>query len=243
MDCALVTGASKGIGRSIAVQLAQDHGLHVLVNYNSDEAGAIRTKETIQALGGSAEIIHFDVSAKNEVDQVLEEWQKNNPEKFIRVLVNNAGVTKDGWFMWMDEANWDKVVNVSLKGMYNVTQHVMRKMLHEKKGRIINISSLSGMKGVAGQANYSAAKAGMIGATKALAQEVARMNITVNAVAPGFVETEMIQGPEIDKYIRMIPAGRVAQPEEIAHLVSFLASDKAAYITGEAININGGIYS
>jgi 3-oxoacyl-[acyl-carrier protein] reductase len=243
MDCALVTGASKGIGRSIAVQLAKDQGLHVLVNYNSDLEGAEQTRKKIEADGGSAEIIHFDVSAKKNVDEVLDEWQKSNPEKFIRVLVNNAGVTKDGWFMWMDEANWDKVLNVSLKGMYNVTHHVLRKMLHEKKGRIVNISSLSGMKGVAGQANYSAAKAGMIGATKALAQEVARMNITVNAVAPGFVETDMLQGPEIDKYIRMIPAGRVAQPEEIAHLVSFLASDKAAYITGEAININGGIYS
>ena len=159
------------------------------------------------------------------------------------MLVNNAGITKDGLFMWMPEKDWDDVINISSKGMFNVTQKLIQQMLRKRQGRIINIASLSGLKGVPGQTNYSAAKGAMIGATKALAQEVAKRNITVNAVAPGFINSEMTEAFNKDEYIKMVPLNRFGNPEEVAHLVSFLASDKAAYITGEIININGGIYS
>jgi len=243
VQCALVTGASKGIGRAVAVQLAKDRGLHILINYASDTAAAQETQEAIREAGGSSELLKFEVQDKTAVDQVLAEWMENNPQKFIRVLVNNAGITKDGLFMWMPESDWDEVIAVSMKGMFNVTQQVIRPMLQKRSGRIINLTSLAGLKGVAGQTNYAAAKAGIVGATKALAQEVGKRNITVNAVAPGFINTGMIKTIDIEKYIPVIPLGRVGEPEEIAHLVSFLASEHAAYITGEVIHINGGLYS
>jgi 3-oxoacyl-[acyl-carrier protein] reductase len=241
--CALITGGSKGIGRAIAVQLAKDHGLHILINYASDSTAAAEVKEAIMGAGGSAELVRFKVQDKVETDAVLAAWQKNNPDSEIHVLINNAGITRDGLFMWMTEENWDDVIAVSLKGVFNVTQIVLRNMLLRKTGRIINITSISGLKGVPGQTNYSAAKAGIIGATKALAQEVAKMNITVNAVAPGFVNTQMIADIGMDKYLKAIPMGRVGEPEEVAHVVSFLASEKSSYITGEVINVNGGLYS
>lgn len=243
MNCALITGGSKGIGRAIALQLAKDHNLHILINYSSDTNTAQETLDKIRNEGGSGELLKFNVQDKSVVDASLAEWQAGNPEKFIRVLVNNAGITKDGLFMWMPETNWDDVIAVSLKGLFNVTQNVIRQMMKNKSGRIINISSISGLKGVPGQTNYSSAKAGIIGATKALAQEVAKMNITVNAVAPGFINTAMIKSIDMEKYIQVIPAGRVGEPEEVAHLVSFLASEKSSYITGEVINVNGGLYS
>ncbi len=228
---------------AIAVQLAKDHGLHILLNYASDNTAAAEVKEAIMGAGGSAELVRFKVQDKEETDAVLAAWQKNNPDSEIHVLVNNAGITRDGLFMWMTEENWDDVIAVSLKGMFNVTQSVLRNMLLRKTGRIINITSISGLKGVPGQTNYSAAKAGIIGVTKALAQEVAKMNITVNAVAPGFVNTQMIADIGMEKYLKAIPMGRVGEPEEIAHVVSFLASEKSSYITGEVINVNGGLYS
>jgi 3-oxoacyl-[acyl-carrier protein] reductase len=243
MNCALITGGSKGIGKAIAIQLAKDHNLHILVNYSTDNGSAEETRDNICREGGSCELLKFDVQDKSKVDEAILGWQEKNPEKFVSVLVNNAGVPKDGLFMWMPEADWDKVIGISLKGMYNVTQAVIKPMLHKRKGRIINIVSLSGLKGIPGQTNYSAAKAGMIGATKALAQEVAKRNVTVNAIAPGFVNTGMTANMDIEKYHQLIPMGRSGEPEEIAHLVSFIASDKASYITGEVININGGIYS
>lgn len=243
MNCALVTGGSKGIGRAIALQLAKDHNLHILINYSSDAKAAQETYDKICSEGGSSEVLKFNVQNKSEVDEVISAWQKNNPEKTIKVLVNNAGIAKDGLFMWMSENSWDEVIDVSLKGMFNVTQSVIGQMMQNKIGRIINIASISGLKGAAGQTNYSAAKAGVIGATKALAQEVARMNITVNAVAPGFIKTAMIENLDIKKYLSMIPMNRVGEPEEIAHLVSFLASAKASYITSEVISVNGGLYS
>ncbi|HVG42235.1 MAG TPA: 3-oxoacyl-ACP reductase FabG [Chitinophagaceae bacterium] len=241
MNCALITGASKGIGRAIALQLAKDHGLHILINYSSDTDAAKKTLEIICSVGGSGELIKFKVQDKSIVDEVMAEWQEKNTEHFIKVLVNNAGITKDGLFLWMPESNWDDVIAVSLKGMFNVTQNVIRQMMKNKYGRIINISSISGQRGIPGQTNYSTAKAGIIGATKALAQEVAKMNITVNAVAPGFIKTAMIKDIMPEKYMKTIPAGRVGEPEEVAHLVIFLASEKASYITGEVININGGL--
>ena len=243
MNCALITGGSKGIGRAIALQLSKDHGLHILINYSSDTKAAQETLDKICNEGGSGEILKFKVQVKPDVDNSIAAWQENNPDKFIRVLVNNAGITKDGLFMWMPETSWDEVIGVSLKGMFNVTQHVVRQMMRKKTGRIINISSISGLRGVPGQTNYSTAKAGIIGATKALAQELAKMNITVNAVAPGFINTEMIKSIDIEKYIKVIPAGRIGEPEEVANVVSFLASEKSSYITGEVINVNGGLYS
>ncbi len=243
MNCALITGASKGIGQAIALQIAKDHHLHILINYSSDNNAAQETLDKICSEGGGGELLKFKVEDKSEVDKAIAGWQKSNPEAFIKVLVNNAGITKDGLFMWMPESSWDDVIAVSLKGMFNVTQNVIRQMMRNKTGRIINISSISGMRGVPGQTNYSTAKAGIIGATKALAQEVAKMNITVNAVAPGFINTAMIENIDVEKYTKLIPAGRIGEAEEVAHLVSFLASEKSAYITGEVININGGLYS
>ena len=243
MNCALITGASKGIGRAIALQLDKDHSLHILLNYSSDTIAAKETLDKICSEGGSGELLKFNVQDKSAVDNAIAGWQQNNPEKFIKVLVNNAGITKDGLFMWMPENNWDDVIAVSLKGLFNVTQNVIRQMMKNKTGRIINISSISGLRGVPGQTNYSTAKAGIIGATKALAQEVAKMNITVNAVAPGFINTAMIKNIDMEKYIKVIPVGRIGEPEEVAHVVSFLAAEKSSYITGEVINVNGGLYS
>ncbi|MGX5853642.1 3-oxoacyl-ACP reductase FabG [Dyadobacter jiangsuensis] len=243
MNCALVTGASRGLGRAIAVQLAKDHGLHILVNYASNQAAAEETLAEIQANGGSGELLHFNVQNKAEVDEALNGWREKNEEKFIGVLVNNAGITRDGLFMWMPEKDWDDVLNISVKGLYNVTQNAIQQMLRKRSGRIINIASVSGMKGVAGQTNYSAAKGAIIAATKSLSQEVAKRKITVNAVAPGFITSDMTRDLNEDELKQMIPMNRFGKADEVAHLVSFLASDKAAYITGEVININGGIYS
>lgn len=243
MNCALITGGSKGIGRAIALQLSKDHKLHILINYSSDTNAAQETLDKIRSDGGSGELLKFNVQDKSAVDASIAAWLAGNPEKFISVLVNNAGITKDGLFMWMPETNWDDVIAVSLKGLFNVTQNIIRQMMKNKSGRIINISSISGLRGVPGQTNYSTAKAGIIGATKALAQEVAKMNITVNAVAPGFINTALIKNIDMEKYIKVIPAGRIGEPEEVAHLVSFLASEKSSYITGEVINVNGGLYS
>jgi len=243
VNCALITGASKGMGRAIAIQLARDHKLHILINYSSDSIAAQATLDTIIREGGSAELLKFNIVNKPEVDEVVGNWQESHPQDFIRVLINNAGIAKDGLFMWMSEKNWDDVIDVALKGMFNVTHSVLREMIKNKTGRIINISSISGLKGVAGQTNYSAAKAGIIGATKSLAQELGRMNITVNAVAPGFINTAMLEGLNLENYIKIIPVGRIGEPEEVAYLVSFLASEKSSYITGEVINVNGGLYS
>ncbi len=243
MNCALVTGASRGLGRAIAVQLAKDHGLHILVNYASNQAAAEETLAEIQANGGSGELLHFNVQNKAEVDEALNGWREKNEDKFIGVLVNNAGITRDGLFMWMPEKDWDDVLDISVKGLYNVTQNAIQQMLRKRSGRIVNVASVSGMKGVAGQTNYSAAKGAIIAATKSLAQEVAKRKITVNAVAPGFITSDMTKDLNEDELKQMIPMNRFGKADEVAHLVSFLASDKAAYITGEVININGGIYS
>lgn len=243
MSCALVTGASRGLGRAIAVQLSKDHGLHILVNYSSNTEAAEETLTEIREHGGSGELLQFNVQTKQEVDEALNAWREANPDLFISVLVNNAGITRDGLFMWMPEKDWDDVLNISTKGLFNVTQNAIQQMLRKRSGRIVNIASVSGMKGVAGQTNYSAAKGAIISATKALAQEVAKRKITVNAVAPGFITSDMTKDLNEDELKQMIPMNRFGKAEEVAHLVSFLCSDKASYITGEVVNINGGIYS
>ncbi len=243
MNCALVTGASRGLGRAIAMRLAADHGLFILINYASNQAAAEETLNAIRSAGGDGELLPFNVQHKEEVDNALNTWKDANPDKFIQVLVNNAGITRDGLLMWMPEKDWDDVLNISVKGMFNVTQNVIQQMLRKRAGRIVNVSSLSGLKGVAGQANYSAAKGAMIASTKSLAQEVAKRNITVNAVAPGFIRSDMTLELNQEQIRQMVPMGRIGEPDEVAHAVSFLVSDKASYITGEVININGGIYS
>ncbi|MGB0886630.1 MAG: 3-oxoacyl-ACP reductase FabG [Vicingaceae bacterium] len=243
MNYALVTGASRGLGKAIALQLSKDLGLHIIINYSSNKAAAEDTLSQIKEAGGSGEIMQFNVQNKDAVDNALNKWATDNPNEFISVLVNNAGITKDNLFVFMSEADWDNVVNVSAKGMFNVTRNLIEKMVRKRTGRIINVASLSGMKGVPGQTNYSAGKGAMIAATKALAQEVAKRKITVNAIAPGFIESDMTNDLPVNELKQMIPMNRFGKADEVAHLVSFLASEKSSYITGEVININGGIYS
>lgn len=243
MKCAIVTGGSRGIGRAICLKLAEEKNYHLLINYTSNEDAAKETLKKVEELGSTGEILKFDVANSEETNKVLTEWQEKNPESVVEVIINNAGITRDGLFMWMQPEDWSSVINTSLNGFYNVTNFFIQKLLRNKYGRIINMVSVSGLKGTAGQTNYSAAKAAVIGATKALAQEVAKRNITVNAVAPGFIKTDMTQGFDEGQLKAMIPANRFGEAEEVADLVAFLASKKASYITGEVININGGIYS
>ncbi len=243
MKAALVTGASRGLGRAIAIQLSKDLGLHIIINFAGNKDAANETLKTIEENGGTAELLQFDVKNSEEVKTAINSWIENNPDKHIEVLVNNAGITRDNLFPWVSEKDWDDVLNTSVKGMYNCTQAVIQKMLRARSGRIINIASLSGLKGVPGQTNYSAAKGAMIASTKALSQEVAKRNITVNAIAPGFIISDMTSDLDEAELKKMVPANRFGKAEEVAFLASFLASEKAAYITGEVININGGIYA
>jgi 3-oxoacyl-[acyl-carrier protein] reductase len=242
MKYALITGAARGIGKAIAIKLANE-GYYILINYKSNDEEANKTLEQIRTVGGEGELLKFDVSNREQVNAVIGNWFEKHPEKVIEILVNNAGIRSDNLMMWMEPQDWDSVLDTSLTGFYNVTKQILNPMLLNRYGRIINIVSLSGLKGVAGQVNYSAAKAGMIGATKALAQEVGKRGITVNAVAPGFIKTDMTQDINEKEAKIMIPLNRFGEPEEVAELVSFLASSKASYITGEVISINGGLYS
>jgi 3-oxoacyl-[acyl-carrier protein] reductase len=240
---ALVTGGSRGIGRAVCIQLAKDLDYRILINYHSNEKAAKETLKEVESAGGLGEIIQFDVVDAGSVSSQLEQWQANHKEAVIEVIVNNAGITKDGLFMWMKQEDWQDVINTSLNGFFNVTNALIQKLLVNRYGRVINMVSVSGLKGTAGQTNYSAAKGAVIAATKALAQEVAKRNITVNAVAPGFIKTDMTGELDEKELKKMIPANRFGEAEEVAHVVSFLASEKSSYITGEVININGGIYS
>ncbi|HQI04283.1 MAG TPA: 3-oxoacyl-ACP reductase FabG [bacterium] len=242
MKIALVTGGSRGIGKAVSLKLASD-GFHVIINYRSNDVEATKTLEIIKENGGSGELLKFDVANRGEVRTVIDGWKAANPEKFIEVLVNNAGIRKDNLLMSMDDSEWDSVINTNLNSFYSVTSSVIKEMMYNKSGRIVNIASLSGIKGLPGQTNYSASKAGMIGATKALAQEVGRRGMTVNVVAPGFIHTEMIEGIEEKDFRKLIPLGRFGKPEEVANVVSFLVSDAASYITGEVISVNGGLYT
>ncbi|MBF4464742.1 3-oxoacyl-ACP reductase FabG [Flavobacterium sp. LC2016-12] len=243
MKCVLVTGGSRGIGSAICKKLAVEANYHILINYHSNKTAAEATLQEIQKLGATGEILGFDVSNFEEVQNVLTKWQEANPEALVEAIVNNAGITKDGLFMWMTPEDWNGVVNTSLNGFFNVTQFFIQKMLRNKYGRIVNMVSVSGVKGTAGQTNYSAAKGAIVAATKALAQEVAKRNITVNAVAPGFIRTDMTSQLDEKELLKLIPVNRFGEAEEVADLVSFLISKKSSYITGEIININGGIYS
>ena len=243
MKCVLVTGGSRGIGSAICKKLAVESNYHILINYHSNKTAAEETLQEIQKLGATGEILGFDVANFEKVQTVLTQWQESNPEAIVEAIVNNAGITKDGLFMWMTPEDWNGVVNTSLNGFFNVTQFFIQKMLRNKYGRIVNMVSVSGVKGTAGQTNYSAAKGAIVAATKALAQEVAKRNITVNAVAPGFIRTDMTSGLDEKELLKLIPVNRFGEAEEVADLVSFLISKKSSYITGEIININGGIYS
>jgi len=243
MKCVLVTGGSRGIGSAICKKLAVESDYHILINYHSNQTAAEETLQEIQKLGATGEILAFDVANFEQVQNVLTQWQEANPEKLVEAIVNNAGITKDGLFMWMTPQDWNSVMNTSANGFFNVTQFFIQKMLRNKYGRIVNIVSVSGVKGTAGQTNYSAAKGAIVAATKALAQEVAKRNITVNAVAPGFIKTDMTSELDEKELLKLIPVNRFGEAEEVADLVSFLISKKASYITGEIININGGIYS
>jgi 3-oxoacyl-[acyl-carrier protein] reductase len=243
MKCALVTGGSRGIGSAVCLKLAADTDYHILINYQSNTEAAQQTLEQVKSLGRTGEILKFNVADAVETKAVLGSWQDANPDATVEVIVNNAGITRDGLFMWMSQDDWSSVVNTSLNGFFNVTNFFIQKMLRNKYGRIINMVSVSGVKGTAGQTNYSAAKGAVVAVTKALAQEVAKRNITVNAVAPGFIRTDMTEALDEKELVKLIPVNRFGEAEEVADLVSFLASRKAGYITGEIININGGIYS
>lgn len=242
MKCALVTGGSRGIGRAICVKLAA-FGYYVLVNYKSNTEEAIKTLQIIKENNGNGELLQFDVAVKEQIQQVLGSWVTDNEEKHIEVLVNNAGIRDDSLMAWMAEEQWDNIIKTNLDSFFYVTRLVLNGMISQKYGRIINVVSLSGLKGLAGQTNYSAAKAGVIGATKALAQEVGRQGITVNALAPGFIKTDMTEELDEKELKKMIPVRRFGLPEEVAHAAAFLASEGAAYITGQVLSINGGLYS
>lgn len=242
MKYALVTGGSRGIGRAICVALAQA-GYPVLINYKGNAAAAAETADLVRAEGQTAELLPFDVAKKEDVQAALQGWMENNKGNTIEVLVNNAGIRNDVLMTFMEDEQWRSVLDTSLEGMYNVTRTIMQPLLMNRYGRIINIVSLSGLKGMPGQVNYSAAKAGVIGATKALAQEIAKRNITVNAIAPGFIASDMTQDLDQKELSAMIPMNRFGKPEEVAALVKFLASKEAGYITGQVISINGGLYT
>jgi 3-oxoacyl-[acyl-carrier protein] reductase len=241
MNYALVTGGSRGIGSAICQRLAQA-GFAILINYVSNEAKARETADRVAAAGGTAELLRFDVANAEETAAVLGGWMQAHPDDFIEVLVNNAGIRRDGLLIWTEPEDWHRVVDTTLNGFYNVTRPLLQPMLLKKRGRIINVASLTGLKGMPGQTNYAAAKGGLIAATKSLAQEVGRKKVTVNAIAPGFVKTDMVEGLDEATLKKDIPLQRFGEPEEIAALVAFLASPDAAYITGECISINGGLY-
>lgn len=243
MKYALVTGGSRGLGRAVSLKLAAMNW-PVIINYQSNLAAAEETKQLIEEQGGQAELLPFDVSKKEEVEAALDQWEAAHPEDYIAVLVNNAGIRRDNVMFMMSDDEWHNVVDTSLNGFFYITRRLLKHMMPRRRGgRIVNMASLSGLKGMAGQTNYSAAKAALIGATKALAQEVAPRGVTVNAVAPGFIETDMTRDLPQEELKKLIPVGRFGRPEEVAATVAFLVSEDAAYITGEVISVNGGLYT
>lgn len=239
---ALVTGGSRGIGRAICITLAE-MGYNILINYQSNEAEANNTLALVKEKGVSGEIMKFNVSNQDEVNAVLGTWIEKNTDKEIAVLVNNAGIRKDNLMMWMSDQEWHSVMDIAVDGFFYVTRLIIKNMLVKKYGRVINVVSLSGLKGLPGQTNYSASKAAVIGATKALAQEVGRRGITVNAVAPGFIKTDMTHDLNEKDFKSLIPMNRFGEAQEVADVVSWLASAKSSYVTGQVISVNGGLYS
>lgn len=242
MKYALVTGGSRGIGRAIAIRLARQ-GWPVIINYKSNEEAAAGTMREITDNGGTAELLQFDVASPDAVDEALTKWQEAHSEDYIAVLVNNAGIRRDNLMVFMQDDEWHSVLDTTLNGFFHITRRLLTGMVSKRWGRIVNISSLSGIKGMPGQANYSAAKAALIGATKALAQEVAARKVTVNVIAPGFIESDMTRDLDQTELKKLVPVGRFGTADEVAALASFLVSDEAAYITGETISINGGLYT
>lgn len=242
MKYALITGASRGIGRAVALLLAEQYS--IIINYHSNSECAQEVKQLIEEKGGHAELLPFDVADPKAIEAAIDRWEAAHPDEFISVLVNNAGIRRDNVMFMMSEDDWHSVLDTNMNGFFYITRRLLKHMMPRRHGgRIINMTSLSGLKGMSGQVNYSAAKAALIGATKALAQEVAPRNITVNAVAPGFIQTDMTKELPEDELKKLIPVGRFGKPEEVAAVVAFLASDAAAYVTGEVINVNGGLYT
>jgi len=242
MKYALVTGGSRGIGKAVCVKLAE-MGYHVLINYLSNEDEALNTLSLVKEAGSEGTLLQFDVTDSHQVDKILGAWQEQHPDDYVEILVNNAGIRKDMLLMWMENNHWQDVINTNLNGFFYTTRFLLKNMLVKKFGRIVNVVSLSGIKGLPGQVNYSAAKAGIIGATKALAQEIGKKKVTVNAVAPGFIKTDMTKDLNENDLKNLIPLNRFGLPEEVADVVCFLASEKASYITGEVISVNGGLYT
>lgn len=239
---ALVTGGSRGIGRAISLKLA-GMGYAVLVNYQRNQTEADKTVALIQENGGTAETLKFDVSSKDDIQTALGGWIENNKDKTIEVLVNNAGIRKDFLLMMMADNDWHDVLRTNLDSFYYITKLVIPGMMFNRYGRIVNVVSLSGIKGLPGQTNYSASKGGVIAASKALAQEIGRKGITVNCVAPGFIKTEMTEGIQESQFRTIIPVQRFGEADEVAEAVGFLASKGASYITGEVLNVNGGLHT
>jgi 3-oxoacyl-[acyl-carrier protein] reductase len=235
---ALVTGASKGIGQAICVELAKC-GYHIVVNYKSDDKGASQTLEMVKKEGSDGRIMQFDVANYDETQSAMDDILKSFAS--IDVLVNNAGITADGLFIMMPRKDWNAVIDISLSGFYNVTKPVLEKMIRLKRGAIVSIASVAGLLGNRGQANYSAAKAGLIGASRSVASEVARLGIRVNVVAPGLIETDMIKNAPVENIKALIPMARIGKPQEVARVVRFLCSEDASYITGQVISVNGGM--
>jgi 3-oxoacyl-[acyl-carrier protein] reductase len=235
---AIVTGASRGIGRATAVEMAKA-GYFVIINFKSNESAAQETLNLVKSAGGDGEIVRFDVADNTQTKDAVKAITERH--KNIQVLINNAGITADGLFMLLGEDEWDSVVNTSLKGFYNMTKPVLREMVRKKCGSIVSVSSLSALMPNRGQANYAAAKAGIIAASRALASEVARFGIRVNVVAPGLIQTDMIKEAPVEQIKQIIPMARLGKPEEVASVIRFLCSSDASYVTGQVIGINGGI--
>lgn len=243
MKYALITGGSRGVGKAICVKIAQ-MGIPVIINYQTNDQAAKEVCNFITQNGGYAELLPFNVGNESEVSAAIDKWEAEHTDDYIAYLVNNAGIRRDNLMFMMPENDWHDVINTSLNGFYYVTRKILPKMMMRKHGgRIINMASLSGIKGMPGQTNYSAAKAALIGATKALALEAASRNVTVNAVAPGFIDTDMTKELPQDDLKKLVPMNRFGKPEEVAALVGFLCSEESSYITGEVININGGLYT